>query len=217
MTFLALGTLTTWAQGVTTSSINGRITDAEGAPLAGANIVALHVESGTKYGAISDFDGYYRVPNMRPGGPYTITISYVGFENFERQNVFLQLGDSQRISANMAEAASALDEVIITAQRNNIFDSNRTGTETTVTERDILTLPAASRSVADFVRITPQAQLTEGNDGFSISIGGQNNRYNAIYIDGAVNNDVFGLAGSGTNGGQRESILFRLMPLRAFR
>tara|TARA_B100001146_G_scaffold225213_1_gene247956 strand:- start:35867 stop:39109 length:3243 start_codon:yes stop_codon:yes gene_type:complete len=202
MTFLALGTLTTWAQGVTTSSINGRITDAEGAPLAGANIVALHVESGTKYGAISDFDGYYRVPNMRPGGPYTITISYVGFENFERQNVFLQLGDSQRISANMAEAASALDEVIITAQRNNIFDSNRTGTETTVTERDILTLPAASRSVADFVRITPQAQLTEGNDGFSISIGGQNNRYNAIYIDGAVNNDVFGLAGSGTNGGQ---------------
>ena len=90
MTFLALGTLTTWAQGVTTSSINGRITDAEGAPLAGANIVALHVESGTKYGAISDFDGYYRVPNMRPGGPYTITISYVGFENFERQNVRYQ-------------------------------------------------------------------------------------------------------------------------------
>ena len=69
-------------------------------------------------------------------------------------------------------------------------------------ERDILTLPSASRSIADFVRVTPQALVTEGNDGFSVSIGGQNNRYNAIYIDGAVNNDVFGLAGSGTNGGQ---------------
>ena len=196
------GIFTSYAQGVTTSSINGRITDASGEPLSGANIVALHVPSGTKYGAISDFDGYYRVPGMRPGGPYNLTISYVGFDDFLRNGVFLQLGDNKRISVNMSEAADALQEVVISVQRNNVFDSNKTGTETTVTERDILTLPAASRSIADFVRVTPQAQITEGNDGFSVSIAGQNNRYNAIYIDGAVNNDVFGLAGSGTNGGQ---------------
>ncbi|MEM7187396.1 MAG: carboxypeptidase regulatory-like domain-containing protein [Bacteroidota bacterium] len=196
------GMFTSYGQGVTTSSINGRITDASGEPLSGANIVALHVPSGTKYGAISDFDGYYRVPGMRPGGPYTVTISYVGYDDFLRNEVYLQLGDNKRISVNMDEAANALETVVISAQRNNVFDSNKTGTETTVTERDILTLPAASRSIADFVRVTPQAQITEGNDGFSVSIAGQNNRYNAIYIDGAVNNDVFGLAGSGTNGGQ---------------
>ncbi|MEL6810468.1 MAG: carboxypeptidase regulatory-like domain-containing protein [Bacteroidota bacterium] len=200
---LVLGiSATSFAQGLTTSSINGRITDATGEPLPSANIVVVNVNSGTKYGAISDFDGYYRVPNMRPGGPYTLTISYVGFDNFERNEIYLQLGDSKRISVNMAESANALDEVVISAQRNTVFDSNRTGTETTVTERDILTLPAASRSIADFVRVTPQAQITEGNDGFSVSLAGQNNRYNAVYIDGAVNNDVFGLAGSGTNGGQ---------------
>ena len=56
-----------------------------------------------------------------------------------------------------------------------------------------------SRNIADFARLTPQAQL-RGDDVLSIS--GQNNRYNAIYIDGAVNNDVFGLASNGTNGGQ---------------
>ncbi len=200
---LMMGTFaTSFAQGVTTSSINGRISDSAGEPLAGATVVALHVDSGTKYGAISDFDGYYRLPNMRPGGPYTVTISYVGFNNFERTNVFLQLGDSKRISADMSAEANALDEVVISVQRNGIIDGNRTGTATTISERDLLTLPAASRSIADFVRATPQAQITEGNDGFSVSIAGQNNRYNAVYIDGAVNNDVFGLAGSGTNGGQ---------------
>ena len=203
--FLAIllgGMLTSQAQGLTTSSINGKVLDNAGQPLPGANIVAIHVPSGTKYGAISDFDGFYRLPNMRPGGPYTVTITYVGFQDYAESNLFLQLGDSKKVSAALSESASALEEVVITAQRNNVFDSNRTGTETTITERDILTLPAASRSIADFVRVTPQAQLTEGDDGFSISLGGQNNRYNAIYIDGAVNNDVFGLAGSGTNGGQ---------------
>lgn len=190
------------AQGVTTSSLNGRVTDDTGEGLPGANIVAVHNPTGTRYGAITDFDGYYRVPNMKPGGPYTVTISYVGFDDDVNNDVYLQLGVSKRISVNMAEALSELETVVITAQRDGVFDSDRTGTETTVSERDILTLPATSRSIADFVRITPQAQITEGNDGFSVSIAGQNNRYNAIYIDGAVNNDVFGLAGSGTNGGQ---------------
>lgn len=199
---LLLGSFAAFSQGVTTSSINGRVVDDAGEPLTGATVVALHTESGTKYGAITDFDGFYRVPNMRPGGPYIVTITYVGYSDFVRNDVYLGLGESKRIGVNLAESASALDEVVITTQRDNVFDSNKTGTETTVTERDILTLPATSRSIADFVRITPQAQITEGSDGFSVSLGGQNNRYNAIYIDGAVNNDVFGLAGSGTNGGQ---------------
>jgi outer membrane receptor for ferrienterochelin and colicin len=164
--------------------------------------VAIHIPTGSKYGAATDFDGYYRISNMRTGGPYNVTISYVGFKTFTRQNVFLQLGNSERISTKLVEDASALDEVVIIADRTGIFDSNKTGAATNISKRQIETLPQTSRSIADFVRLTPQAQITEGNDGFSISLGGQNNRYNGIYIDGAVNNDVFGLAGSGTNGGQ---------------
>ena len=190
-----------FSQGVTTSSIGGKVTDASEEPLLGANVVALHVPSGSVYGAITDFDGYYRIPNMRVGGPYKITVSYVGFNEFVRENVYLNLGQTERINVAMSESSTALDEVVVTAV-NDGFSSNRTGSSTNVSQRDINTLPSASRSIADFVRITPQAQITEGNDGFSISLAGQNNRYNAVYIDGAANNDVFGLAGSGTNGGQ---------------
>lgn len=75
----------------------------------------------------------------------------------------------------------------------------KTGAQTVIDRDKINELPSLSRNIADFARLTPQAQL-RGDD--QISIGGQNNRFNAIYIDGAVNNDVFGLAANGTNGGQ---------------
>ncbi len=201
-TIFILLTFAVHGQGVTTSSIGGKVIDNGGEPLAGATILATHQPSGTRYGAATDFDGFYRISGMRSGGPYRIEISYIGFNDFLKEEVFLSLGQTQRISAQMSESATALDEIVVTATTDGIFSSNKTGTGTNISNRDIATVPAASRSIADFVRITPQAQITEGNDGFSVSFAGQNNRYNAIYIDGAVNNDVFGLAGSGTNGGQ---------------
>jgi len=188
-----------FAQGVTTSSINGQIKDQNGEPLPGANITAVHQPSGTTYGSMTDFDGFYRVPNMRVGGPYKIEISYVGFKTQTFNNIFLRLGDSEKINIQLQEEASQLDEVVITTSKNGIFDSGQKGSNTNISLRDINNLPSTSRSLGDFLRNTPEAQVTEGG---SISLGGQNNRYNAIYIDGAVNNDAFGLAGSGTNGGQ---------------
>ncbi|MCL6272621.1 carboxypeptidase regulatory-like domain-containing protein [Muricauda sp. 2012CJ35-5] len=191
-----------YSQGVTTSSIGGRILDGEGEPLLGTNIKVTHLPSGTLYGGTTDFDGYFRISGMRPGGPYKVEISYVGFNDYVEDSVYLQLGEAYRINRQLLESATELEGVVITAQSDGVFNSNRTGAETNISNRLIQTIPAASRSIADFVRLTPQAQIQEGNDGFSVSLGGQNNRYNAIYIDGAINNDVFGLAGSGTNGGQ---------------
>ena len=191
-----------FSQGVTTSAMGGKVTDNAGEPLPGATVVAVHVPTGTTYGAATDFDGFYRISGMRSGGPYKVTISYIGFNDYVSEGVVLNLGSTERISTQLQEAATALDEVVITAVSGGVFGANKTGTETNISQRQVATTPAASRSIADFVRLTPQAQITEGDDGFSISLAGQNNRYNAIYVDGAVNNDVFGLAGSGTNGGQ---------------
>jgi hypothetical protein len=191
-----------FGQGNTTASLNGKVLDNNGDPLPGANVVAIHVPSGSKYGSATDFDGLFRISNMRAGGPYKITISYVGFNDYVKDNVYLQLGQTFRVNATMAETSNTLEEVVITAQTGGIFDGNKTGSETTVSAKQINNLPSASRSIADFVRVTPQAQISEGNDGFSISLAGNNNRFNAVYVDGAISNDVFGLAGSGTNGGQ---------------
>jgi outer membrane receptor for ferrienterochelin and colicin len=199
---LALGWTTAMAQGVTTSSINGQVTDTNGEPLIGANIFAVHTPTGATYGNSTNIDGLYRIANMKVGGPYTITVTYTGYQDFVQENVYLQLGQAFNFSVELSETAITIEGVEVVAYRNDIFDGNRTGAETTITDRDINSLPTVARAIGDFTRLTPQGTVTEGGDGLALSFNGMNNRYNAIYFDGAVNNDVFGLAGSGTNGGQ---------------
>ena len=193
---------TAFGQGLTSSSVNGRVLDTNGEALIGANILAVHTPSGSAYGNSTDLDGFYRLPGMRVGGPYTITVSYTGYQDYVQEGVYLQLGQSLKFDVELAETAVTLEGVEVVAYRNDVFDGNRTGAETVVGEAQINRLPTVARAIGDFSRLTPQSTTREGNDGFTLSFNGMNNRYNAIYIDGAVNNDVFGLAGSGTNGGQ---------------
>lgn len=197
-----LGTQMAWAQGSTTSAMNGRVVDANGEPLPGATVIAVHQPTGSKYGNVTDFDGYYRLANMQVGGPYTITVTFVGYQEFSKSGLMLALGQTLRVNATLEEGATELETVEIIADANDVFDGNRTGQQTIVDESTINQLPTVSRSIGDFARLNPLANIQEGSDGFTISLGGMNNRLNAIYIDGAINNDVFGLAGSGTNGGQ---------------
>ena len=172
------------AQGATTASITGVITDNTGGTLPGANVVAVHEPSGTKYGTVSRSDGRYTIPNMRTGGPYTISVSFVGYGPQQRQGVSLALGQELNANFQLVEAADQLAEVVITTAVDPTFNSGRTGAATNISREQIQSLPTISRSLGDFTRLTPQAN---GNN-----FGGMNNRFNNITIDGAVINDVFG-------------------------
>ena len=189
------------AQGVTTASIFGKITG-EGDPLIGSTVQAIHTPSGTTYGNVTDADGFFRLPGMRVGGPYMVTVTYIGFEPLIEEGVFLQLGQSFQFNRSLSTNAVELEGVEVIANRTGVFDGGRTGQETNISEEQINVLPTVSRSIADYARLNPLAKIDEGGDGLSIEIAGQNNRFNSIYIDGAVNNDAFGLSGTGTNGGQ---------------
>ncbi|MDI5896528.1 TonB-dependent receptor [Flavobacterium yafengii] len=188
-----------YAQGNTTSSISGNVYDKDSQTLPGASILATHTPSGTRYTASTDGTGNFRISNMRVGGPYKIVITFVGFKTFEDSDVYLQLGDTKDFKVVLQEESNELQEVVVRTSRDNTFNSQRTGAQTVINSDKIKALPSLSRNISDFARLTPQAQL-RGDD--VLSIGGQNNRFNAIYIDGAVSNDVFGLAANGTNGGQ---------------
>ncbi len=193
-------TSSAFAQGVTTASVSGTIESAEGEGLPGATVQMTHLPSGTTYGNVSNTEGFFRIANMRVGGPYRISVSFVGFATFERSDINLSLGQNFQIDVVLREEASQLEEVLV--RGSGKFDGTQDGQKTVVDERTINDIPTISRSIGDYARFNPLAKITEETDGFAISLGGQNNRYNTIYIDGAVNNDVFGLAGSGTNGGQ---------------
>ena len=197
-TMLLFSMGTAFAQGSTTGSMSGLITDGTG-PLPGATIIALHEPTGSEYFTISNVQGNYNIKNMKVGRDYKITVSYVGFKDAVVTGVSINLGQNYNLNFTMTEAATELAVVAIVADPNDQFDKNRTGSETVISEREIQALPTVSRSINDFTRLTPEASITPGG---GISIAGTNNRYNAIFIDGAVNNDVFGLAGNGQNGGQ---------------
>lgn len=193
----------TYGQGVTTSSISGIIRDQSDQPLPGATIIALHTPSGTQYGTSSRIDGTFTIPNTRVGGPYTITITFVGYNEDKRENIFLSLGQTYNLRVQLSESSIELEDIEITASREDVFNSERTGASTNISQEQISSLPTVGRNLTDFTRLTPQVAITP-NQG--ISIAGANNRFNSIFIDGAVNNDVFGLSETGTNGGQANSI-----------
>ena len=75
-----------FSQGVTTSAISGKVVDETGEPLGGATVIAIHLPTGTTYGAATDFDGFYRISGMRAGGPFKITFSYVGFSEIAEED-----------------------------------------------------------------------------------------------------------------------------------
>ncbi|TNJ45686.1 carboxypeptidase regulatory-like domain-containing protein [Tamlana fucoidanivorans] len=182
---------------VTTSNIKGLILDDASEPLPGANVLAIHTPTGTRYGAATNFDGRYNLLNLRIGGPYTVTISYVGYKEQVFNDVYLTLGKTQNIDAVLSEDSQQLDAVVIQgSSTSGTFGSDRTGAETSVGRRELTRLPTISRSAADFTRLEPTAN---GN-----SFGGRNDQFNNFSLDGAIFNNPFGLDAA-TPGGQTDA------------
>lgn len=184
----------------TTSSMNGKVTDEKGEALVGATVIAVHTPSGTQYGAITNADGRYNLQGMRTGGPYSLTVSYVGYQSVELTGITLSLGEPRTFDVQLKETQE-LDAVVVVSTANSRFNANKTGAASNFTRGVIENLPSIDRSISDIARLSPLASSTKSSTG-GISFAGTNNRYNSFQIDGAVSNDVFGLTASGTNGGQ---------------
>ena len=84
-------------QGVTTAAMSGTVSDLDGAPLTEANVVAVHVPSGTQYRAVTRAGGTYNIPNMRVGGPYRVTASRIGYKAHTEENLSLSLGQDLKV------------------------------------------------------------------------------------------------------------------------
>lgn len=184
----------------TTSSMNGKVTDENGEALVGATVIAVHTPSGTQYGAITNADGRYNLQGMRTGGPYSLTVSFVGYQSVELTGITLNLGEPRTFDVQLKETQE-LDAVVVVSTANSRFNANKTGAASNFTRGVIENLPSIDRSISDIARLSPLASSTKSSTG-GISFAGTNNRYNSFQIDGAVSNDVFGLTASGTNGGQ---------------
>lgn len=173
----------------TTATLSGIITDSNHAPLSGAAISVKYLPTGYEVHAQTNAKGIFVLPNLKPGGPYTIIISFIGYEEETMTDVNLSLGDNPELSVVMKPASNELKEVVVGGGRRGITSG------LTVGSRQLNVLPTIGRSLSDFTRLTPQSN----NNSFA----GTNFRYNNITLDGAVNNDAIGFSNSfgGVSGG----------------
>jgi len=179
----------------TTASINGIVVDSKGDPLPGANVVAVHNPSGTKYGTSSRNDGRYNLNGLRVGGPYTITVSFIGCKTQIQEGENLLLDQNLRIDFKLPDQAVELTGVTVTAEKDAILSQSRTGAAQNVSTKQMEEIPTINRSFTSFAKLSPLFS------GTSLQAAGRTSRFNNIQIDGAQYNDLFGLGSSGTPGG----------------
>ena len=187
--FILFVSATTFAQ-ETTATLSGQITDLKSAFISGVTITVKYEPTNFTTSTQSNSKGIFHVPNLKPGGPYTIKFSFVGFKDQVFNDVNLGLGTNPDVKVSMQETSAQLTEVTVTAAgRKTVAGA------TTIGSRQLATMPTLGRSLSDFTRLTPQSN----NNSFA----GTNFRYNNLTIDGAINNDAIGFSNSagGVSGG----------------
>ena len=187
---LAFMVTTAMAQ-ITTSSVSGKIT-ADGEDVIGATIKAVHQPSGTVYRAVTNMDGRYSIQGMRPGGPYVLEVTYVGYKNKQVKGISLSLGQNTVLNETLTEDAAQLEDVVVVADRNNNMRTDRAGATTSINADQIEAVPTVSRSMNDLLKLTPQG----ANVGSGFAVGGGNYRQSYVTVDGAAFNNAFGIGGN---------------------
>ncbi len=189
---------------VTNSGFSGMVQDDSGSPLFGANVTVTHLPTGTKYGSVSDNKGYYNIPSVRPGGPYTVEVSYVGYKTAEFSDIEAALGKTVILDVVLKEDSYVLDELVIVVQKgNSLISKDRTGASQQFTRAEIAQIPVmGSRTINDVTKYNA--------NGNGSNFGGQDSRLNNFTIDGSVFNNGFGLGSSAQAGGRTGSTAISL-------
>lgn len=174
---------------VTTSSMTGKISDANGG-MPGATVLAKHIPSGTSYGTTTNNDGFYTIQGMRVGGPYTIEVRFIGYVPVKQEGITLKLGETYRASFKLQEESTSLSEVTISAASERPV---RNSSSTVVNSQEIQALPTINRSISDVIKISPYSN--------GMSFAGSDGRSTNFTVDGANFNNNFGLSSSLPGGG----------------
>ena len=184
---------------ITTSSLGGRVTDANGEPIVGAAVVATHEPSGTVYGVTTNTDGRYAVNGMRSGGPYKVEISCLGYKTLAYTDVNLQLAEAYALNGTLEDDAEMLGEAIVVAAPASKFAVEKTGAATNISSNQITSLPTISRSITDVTRLSPYG-------GNGMTFAGADGRTANFTVDGANFNNNFGLNDGLPGGGNPISL-----------
>ena len=188
-----------FGQGSTTSSMSGKIIDSSGEPLPGATVVAVHVPSGTLYGANVNTMGLFTIQGMRPGGPYRVEVSFVGFSTKTFTDINLLLGETYVLNTDLTESSTQLNEVVVVGTKPSAFNTEKMGATSNISSQSMALVPSLNRNLGDYTRLSPYST------GSGSYVGREAYTTN-VNVDGANFNNNFGLSGSNMPGVSGEPI-----------
>lgn len=189
---------TAFGQGITTSAINGFVNNAQGAPVSGATVTAVHEPSGTRSTATTRANGGFELSNLRVGGPYTVTVSAPGVAIDAQRDIYVEAGRAIDLTLSPATAnVVQMQAFRVEGERDTTFEAGRMGAGTTLSAEEILNVASIRSDVQDLARLDSRLTLTSLDQGGQLSAQGQNFRFNSFLIDGVEANDPFGLNSNG--------------------
>jgi hypothetical protein len=181
---------------INNGSISGRVTDASGALIEGAQVTVRQTETNLSSAVQTDHEGRFRFPYLRLG-PYELKVHHQGFNDATR-SIVLSVGSDFEVPISLT-VASAQSSVTVKDEAE-VLETARTQIAGTVSRTEVDTLPLNGRNFLDVALLVPGVsptntaanQLfaeTSAIPGQGISIGSQRNFSNSFVIDGFSNND----------------------------
>lgn len=187
--FCLLFSLPAMAQ-TTTSTIEGTVTDINGAVIAGAEVKVSGVTQATERSATTDEEGFYRFAAL-PAGTYTMTISRSGFAT-NTSNIELTLNRVATFDIQLKVGEVGAGTVEVTRELP-LLEPNTASTGATITPRQIQDLPVNGRDYLDLMQLVPgvtvNRQADPGTDSATPVLGERSGNNNFL-IDGHSNKDT---------------------------
>ncbi|HYJ90709.1 MAG TPA: TonB-dependent receptor, partial [Pyrinomonadaceae bacterium] len=174
----------------TTSTIEGTVTDSNGAVIAGATVKATGTTLATERSATTDSQGFYRLTAL-PAGTYTLTISQSGFAT-EAYTVELTLNRVARFDAQLKVGGNVTGQVTVTSELP-LLTSDTPATGMTVTPRQIEALPVNGRNYLDLLQLVPGVAVNRQADPQGDNANpvlGERSGNNNFFIDGQPNKNT---------------------------
>ncbi|MGJ8563503.1 MAG: TonB-dependent receptor [Alphaproteobacteria bacterium] len=181
----------------TTSTIQGYVTDSNGAPLSNATVTLTNALTGFSRTATTGAGGQFAVRNLSVAGRYNVSAVSGGFQGKRVEGIALSLGGTTDLNFSLTAATEFEDEIIVVAQRN-VLAEVAVGPSASFGIATLETAPAINRNIADIIRLDPRVYIDESRgDINSVQCVGQSSRFNSVTLDGTTMNDAFGLNSNG--------------------
>jgi hypothetical protein len=171
----------------TTSTIEGTVTDPNGAVVAGATVKASGATLATERTTTTDAEGFYRLTAL-PAGMYTVQTSHTGFGT-NTSNIELLLNRTARLDIQM-QVGNVVGDVNVTSELP-LIEPTASSTGATVTPKQIQDLPVNGREYLDLLQLVPGVAINRQSSGDNANpVLGERSGNNNFFIDGQPNKDT---------------------------